>query len=282
MKFSEFAQIGKRRLQAARVQCADPVLHMRQMIDFALGGDGKAWLLRWNETVPPETLAALEAMLARREKGEPFQYITGEEWFWRSRFQVGPGVFIPRKETERLVEALVARLPARARVAELGAGSGNIGLSCLIERPDWQWHAFELSTDAARFTRANRDALLPPGASYVLHEGSFFDGVDALAPLEAIVSNPPYIRKDEMALLPVEVTHEPTLALDGGHEGLDILAQLVETGRRCLSSGGFWACEIDYRQAERVRELLLEQGMGNVEVLPDLAGLARIVVARKG
>lgn len=281
MKFSEFAIIGKRRLQAAKIQCADPALHVRQMIEFVLGGDGNQWVLRWNEEIPEGVLVRLEELLARREAGEPFQYLTGEEWFWKSRFSVGPGVFIPRKETETLVEALLGRVGSgEARVAELGAGSGNIGISLLLERPTWHWHAFEV-TPAAQYARRNREALLPASSSYTVYEEDFFSGAERLALFDALVSNPPYVREDEMRCLPVEVTHEPVKALDGGKEGLEVLLRLVEAGREWLRPGGTWAAEIDYRQADALRERLDGAGFCAIEVRNDLAGLPRVVLATK-
>src|SRR5262249_25882763 len=148
MKIRECILEGKQRLERAGLQCADPLLHMKQIVEFVLGWSSTDLYRHWEEDFPQDARARLEALLERLLRGEAFQYLTGEEWFWESRFRVGPGVLIPRRETELLVETLLADEPgSKVRVAELGAGSGNIGISVLQERPDWEWHAFELNAE---------------------------------------------------------------------------------------------------------------------------------------
>ncbi|MEZ4749685.1 MAG: HemK/PrmC family methyltransferase [Bdellovibrionota bacterium] len=220
MKYSDLAQLGKRRLSRASIQCADPMLHMKQIMEHLLQVDAARLAVWWeDEITDPAFLDKIETFLKRREAGEPFQYIVGEEWFWQSRFEVGPGVFIPRKETEILVETLLEEVREDfVKVGELGAGSGNIGITVLQERPSWEWHAFELNPDTLPYTQKSPGPAFP--FVYRLHAGDFFERAVEFAPYED-GSNPPYIRDDGPSSR--EVQREPELALRGGPQGLDLI-----------------------------------------------------------
>lgn len=282
MTLSEFIITGKAKIMKAGLQCADPLLHMKQIAEFGLGMTTTKLYLRWDDTLTAIEEKRLEGLLERRLTGEPFQYIAGEEWFWDSRFQVGPGVLIPRRETELIVETLLTReTREKLRIAELGAGSGNIGISIVLERPSWEWHAFELNPETLPYSRTNKERLLPREASYFLHEGDFFSEAPNFAPFDWIVSNPPYIGRREVLGLSKEVRHEPPLALVGGERGLEVIEKLVALSERLLSAGGGFLCEIGADQGQAVREFFNRKGFGPAEILLDYAGLPRAVVARK-
>jgi len=280
VKICDYIQQGQGRLSAAKLECADPLLHMRQIVAAGMGWSITQLYLHWEEELTEKDLARLEDIMARRLKGEPYQYIVGEEWFWKSRFEVGPGVLIPRRETELLVEYLFQRLPSTAlRIAELGPGSGNIGIACLLERPQWEWHAFEKNPQTWPYLERNRK--LVEGQPYHLHRGDFFEGVKALAPFDALVSNPPYVKLGEWDGLSKEVRSEPKMALDGGISGLEIVSRLVRESVSLLKPGGIIALEIGSDQEDAARELACANSFADVEVIRDYAGLPRLLWGKR-
>jgi release factor glutamine methyltransferase len=254
---------------------------MKQIVEAALEIDSVELLHRYPMPIQEKDAQRVEALLARRLLGEPFQYLVGYAWFWDSKFEVGPGVLIPRPETEHLVEIALARIPSRKiRVAELGAGSGAIGISLLKERPEWEWVAWEKSMDAAVFAERNRAALCPSG-SYTLEIGDFFTGLVTKGPFDWFVSNPPYVRRGEIAHLSKEVRQEPFLALDGGESGLECLERLIRVAADTLLPGGGVILEIGSEQGEAVSGFLRRAGFAECAIERDLAGLDRVAYGRK-
>lgn len=214
--------------------------------------------------------------LHERLEGKPTQYVTGRQEFYGREFRLNRQVFIPRPETEHLIEAAL-RLGRGARsIADAGCGSGAIAvtLSLDLDRPVI---ATDLSPAALDATRENAARL---GARVELVA---CDLVSALAggSLDLLVSNPPYIPTTEEAGLPREVRdYEPPLALYAGRDGLDAYRRLVADGARVLRPGGWMILELGYRQVEAVRAML-GACWGDIEVLADLAGLPRVLAARK-
>lgn len=282
MKVSEFILRGRERLAEAKLECADPLLHMKQIVEYGLGIDGARLYLRWDEELDADDLRRLEGIVRRRLTGEPFQYIAAHEWFWDSKFLVGPGVLIPRRETELLVETLLRREDREVvRVAELGGGTGCIGISVLLERTKWEWHAFENNPKSLPYLQENRRELLPRDARYFIHDVDYFSGAAAGAPYDWIVTNPPYVPSGDWEGLSREVRHEPREALDGGGDGLDIIERLITGARSLLSTGGGFLCEMDARQSAPVEHLLAENGFEEIEILKDYAGLDRVALGRR-
>jgi len=281
MKLSEIIVSGKERLKSAGLQCADPQLHMIQIAAAALGVTPTGIYRKWEDEIG-ETQTQIETILKRRLTGEPFQYIVGHEDFWESTFAVGPGVLIPRRETECLVEFVLQHLPHSPQsIAELGAGSGNIGISVMLERPDWTWHAYELSPEALPYLRENAQTLLPTKEDrYQIHTGDFFT-LTANTQFDALISNPPYVSHDQLPLLSKEVRHEPVLALDGGGRGMDVIQRLMSHGKKLVRPGGFIILEIGYDQEELARRCLSEHGWTQVECRKDYADLPRVLSGRR-
>lgn len=283
MKLAEVIAEGRERLVRAALQCADPLLHMKQIAEHCLALSTAEIYLRWEEPISEEGRKSIEAFVDRRITGEPFQYICGYEHFWDGRFEVGPGVLIPRRETELLVEALLSsETRSKVRVAELGAGSGNIGISVLRERRLWQWVGFELNPQSLPFLEVNRKSLLPAEAVYHIVAGDYFEKASASAPYDWIVSNAPYVTSGEMAGLAKEIHHEPTLALDGGPDGLDVIRRLIASAPDLLAAGGGIAGEMAAEQGTAVRRLLEDRGFQETRIMKDYAGLDRIFVGRWG
>jgi release factor glutamine methyltransferase len=281
MTLGQFILEGKIRLQTAQLGCADPLQHMKQIVQAALDISPTSVLSRWDQELTSDVESKIQVILNRRLLGEPFQYITGCEYFWESKFAVGPGVLIPRPETEHLVEiALREESRPRVRVAELGAGTGIIGITLLLQRPQWKWFAWEKNTDSLPYLRKNL-ALLPNTSQYVLNEGDYFAGVEGTAPYDWIISNPPYVPAGEIKGLSREVRQEPRAALDGGVSGLDIVDRMIAGAPKLLAPGGGLLLEIGNDQGPAVLKLLQTSGWENPRIEKDLGGRDRIAFARR-
>jgi len=215
--------------------------------------------------------------ICQRCTGTPVQHLTGEQSFRRITLEVRPGVFVPRPETEILVEHALSTLGDREGpvVVDAGTGTGAIALSIKDERPDATVFGTDLSAEAVELARANAARL---GLEVTVIEGDLLEPLPAAMRgwVDAIVSNPPYIPLEEIDDLPAEVRADPRLALAGGTE---VHRRLAEQAARWLRSGGALAVEIDARQGEEVAKLLSRR-FTRVRVERDLAGRDRLVLAR--
>lgn len=212
--------------------------------------------------------------LHERLNGKPTQYITGIQEFYGREFRVRPGVFIPRPETEHVVETALRLAPRAERVLDAACGSGAIAVTLSLELK-CPVYATDLSPEALAATRENATRL---AGDVRLVRANFADPFAADS-LDLLVSNPPYIPEHERDGLPKEVRdYEPHLALFGGVEGLDPYRILIAQAHRLLRPGGRAIFEIGYQQADAVRSLF--EGWSDVEIVADLAGLPRVATAR--
>ncbi len=245
----------------------------------------RAWLLaNWSDDAALEIQGDYEAAVARRLVGEPLQYITGESEFFGLPFSVGPGVLIPRPETEHLVEEvlrLAAQLPqGEIEIADIGTGSGIIAVALANELPKARLTAIDLSPQALTIARENADR------HHVSDRITFLEG-DLLRPLagqlfNVIASNPPYIPQGDHDSLAVEVRdHEPHNALFAGEDGLAIYQRLVPEARAYLSPDGWLVLEIGYNQQPAIQRLLDESHYRNIHFLPDYQGIPRVAVGQR-
>ncbi|MBI1860093.1 MAG: peptide chain release factor N(5)-glutamine methyltransferase [Deltaproteobacteria bacterium] len=261
----------------------DPRSQLRAFFRKAAGLTHKDFFLNPDAPVAGEALQSIASMVERANAGEPTQYITGEQWFWKGAFQVGPGVLIPRPETELLVEKILEKCPrGHRRFAELGAGSGNIGVSCLSERADWEWYAWELSPIAASYAELNARSILGNSTTYQIRKGNFLTAVLNDWEWDAVVSNPPYVASELIPSLSPQVQKEPVLALDGGPDGLKVIEQFVERASRLLKPQGLIAFEIGEEQRWAVQNLLERTRFTQIEFFQDLSGIDRVVTAVRG
>ncbi|RIQ18705.1 peptide chain release factor N(5)-glutamine methyltransferase [Bordetella avium] len=252
-----------------------PRLEARMLVE-QVWRQSRAWLLAHDDDeARPDLVAAYETLAQRRLAGEPMAYVIGEREFMGHVFQVTPAVLIPRPDTETLVEAALAFLKTRpqARVLDLGTGSGAIAVSIALACPQAEVSATDLSAEALAVARGNADRL---GVRLHLAQGSWFAALDADARFDLIVSNPPYIHRNDAHLAQGDLRFEPRGALTDGADGLAALAEIaLEAPGRLLPGGALWM-EHGWDQAAAVRALLQEAGLRDVASQPDLAGIERI------
>ncbi len=230
----------------------------------------------------PREQAAFLAAVDRRVRGEPIQHITGVQEFYGLPFAVSPAVLIPRPETELLVEAVLDRLPRAValRLADVGTGSGAIAIAIAAGLPEAHVLATDLSRDA--LTIARRNASTHGVAARIdFLEGDLLDPLPATAlPLDAVLSNPPYIPLRDRPSLPREVREfEPAMALFAGADGLALYDRLIPQAQASLRPGGLLALEIGFGQRDAIATRLRDWRA--VQFLDDLQGLPRTVLARR-
>ncbi len=219
--------------------------------------------------------AAFQAALDVRMAGTPTQYITGRQEFYGREFLVTPDVFIPRPETEHVIETALARASQARTVLDAGCGSGAIAITLSLEMKA-QVLATDVSLAALRVARRNA-CHLEARVEFVACD---LASAAADHSLDLLVSNPPYIPLTEEPGLPREVReHEPRTALFAGPEGLDAYRRLIAEAPRVLRLGGWIAFELGYRQADAVRSML-DPRWSDVEIVCDLAGLPRVITGR--
>jgi len=236
-------------------------------------------LLRMSDDEINELDRELRRLVLRRQNGEPVQYITGTAPFRYLEYQVGPGVLIPRPETESLVslvlEAIDQNSSQKLKVVDLGSGSGCVAISLATERKSLEVTAVEKSQEAFEWLEKNIAALAPDvravkGDVATACIGETFD---------VVVANPPYIPTDQQ--LPVEVRKEPAEALFGGDKsGSAIPLIFIEAATRLLKTSGFLALEHHESQGEMIAEFLATQ-FHEVRTIKDLTGRVRFTTARK-
>jgi release factor glutamine methyltransferase len=235
--------------------------------------------------VPQRGVVAVDRMVARRRAGEPIQYVLGN-WSFRSLdLMVDRRVLIPRPETEVVAGHVLAELDrAGGRlVVDLGTGSGAIGLSVAVERDHAEVWLTDASADALAVARANVAGLGRAGARVTVVEGEWFDALpaDARGTIDVVASNPPYIAADEE--LPASVVDwEPSSALIAGPKGTEDLEHLVDQARHWLAPGGALVVELAPAQAAPLAADAVAAGYVDVRIEADLAGLDRVLVARRG
>jgi len=239
-------------------------------------GRSRTWLYAWPEFEPDaRAVAAFRDLVAARREGQPIAYLTGRRGFWSLDLAVTPAVLIPRAETERLVELALERIAvgSRARVADLGTGSGAVALAIARERPDAEVLATDASTDALAVARSNAGRLGLRNVHFA--EGDWCAALGGRR-FDVIVSNPPYIEADDPHLLQGDLRHEPPSALASGSDGLDAIRAIVAAAPAHVQAGGWLLLEHGWNQGGAVRGLLASAGFGAVATAQDLEGRDRV------
>jgi release factor glutamine methyltransferase len=251
----------------------------RCAVDFSIPRDAPVLRTPQGEG---EILERFEMLVQRRLAREPIAYITGRKEFWSLDFAVGPGVLVPRPDTETLIEEALRLVPDRSaalRIADLGTGSGAILLAALHEFPNAMGIGFESSPPAHACAARNMARLAPGRADIRLADWEAAAPQAAKRPFDLVFSNPPYIPSAEIESLAPDVrAHEPHAALDGGPDGLAAYRALARLLPRILAPGGHALLEIGAGQAPAMEQMF--PGLELVRIAPDLAGISRCVVLR--
>ena len=244
------------------------------------------------------------ALVARRAAGEPTQYLTGKQEFWGLEFEVTPAVLIPRPETEHIIEVALERLGPRGikinlqtgapnsplRVADVGTGSGCLAVALARELPHAEIFATDISAPALAVAKRNAARHGVPNRIHFeqadLLENHLHDSqvtTHESRPFDLIVSNPPYVARNEVDQLPREVRdHEPNVALFPGPTGVEIYARLIDQAATLLRKSGILVLELGYDSANHVRDIFTAQpGWTNVSFTSDLAGIPRVIAGER-
>lgn len=261
----------------------DSLLEARYIIQHILSIDYSEFLLRGNDTLSEAVASTAERMASRRVTGEPLQYILGEWDFMGYTFRVGEGVLIPRPETEILCEYVLDKIAGITApvVFDLCSGSGCIGISIKKSRPDARVILVEKSDKALAYLRENSQSICSGNEPEIISGDILdLDEFRHLPEADAIVSNPPYIRSDEIPELQKEVQFEPHMALDGGADGLIFYRCLVSDWSRKLKNTGFMAFECGEDQSDDIVKLFSEINFDS-ETVCDYNNIQRIIIGRR-
>lgn len=261
---------------------AEPRREANSLLAFALA-KSKTFLIAHPEyELTGEEQTNFQAFLQRRAEREPFQYITGKQEFYGLDFIVSPHVLIPRPETEMIVENALEILKTRenSRFCEVGVGSGCISISILHNAKTASAIGLEVSEKALEVAKLNAENH-QVSERFNLKISNVF-GVLTDEIFDLIVSNPPYIPRQDIANLQAEVRDfEPLNALTDEKDGLSIIKRIIADAPKFLNPSGFLLLEIGFGQAEDVKQMFDAKIWQTVEILPDLQGIGRIVKAKK-
>lgn len=244
-------------------------------------GYSKIRILEGRGVLTQQQQEQLRQLASRRLEGEPLQYLLGEWEFYGLTLKVGPGVLIPRPDTETLVEAGLSYLKGRTgcRVLDLCAGTGCVGLA--VEQNAKNISAlYALEKEEAAFFYLKENLAAYESRIMPLHQDGLAPGPEADR-LDLILCNPPYLTGEDMESLQTEVRYEPPSALDGGEDGLDFYRRLTAMWKDRLVSGGLLAYEIGMGQQEDVTQILRQEGLEQIHWKEDLSGIVRVVAGRK-
>lgn len=266
----------------SKKQIPSPRLDAQILLGHVLQMDKMQLYLNHDLPLAKNEVDQIRQLVIRRGNREPIAYIIGSKGFYEHDFIVTSGVLCPRPDTETLVEAALGLLPDDKEffIADVGCGTGCIGLSIAAAKPFVKVFATDISPIAIQCTKNNAKKLALTTRVAVL-SGSLLEPIPSNRSIDLVVSNPPYIPTEDLQTLSPEVAvHEPKLALDGGADGLSFYRNLIpEAARRARLAV---LVEVGIKQAEAVQVLMEESGLQRCEIHCDLANIARVVVGYRG
>ncbi|MFC0268270.1 peptide chain release factor N(5)-glutamine methyltransferase [Kushneria aurantia] len=264
---------------ASEAETATPRLDAELLLMQVLGVS-RSWLYaRGDRALEEAPRGRFEALVARREKGEPIAWLLGRREFFGLELAVSPHTLIPRADTETLVEQALARMTGNSgRALDLGSGSGAIALALAAHRPGWQLLGIDCVAEAVALAQHNAAALALPNACFEV--GDFFTAVDPASGFELIVSNPPYIDAADEHLGRGDLRFEPRSALVAADGGMADLLTIIERAGSFLAPGGWLLLEHGHRQGEAVRTALVAAGYDETATTLDLGGRERVTAGR--
>ena len=265
-----------------RAEIDNPDGDAREILCAVLGCTPTALILKDKEEIPEAICEKALNMAKHRADGEPIQYVIGTWSFMGREYRVGRGVLIPRDDTEVLVTEAINRMRGipDPKIVDLCSGTGIIAVTLYKEMQNAEVSAVEKSGEA--FAYLTENVRLNDADIRLLH-ADLADCADAFADgsLDMIVSNPPYIKREELPTLQSEVQYEPGMALDGGESGYDFYEAILRLWTGKLKKGGCIAFEIGEGQFETLRKTLTENGYTDIVGAPDIQGITRAVTAKR-
>jgi len=279
-----------------RKKIESPRLNAELLLSYVLGKTRLELYLQFDRSLSSSELTFFRKLIIQRSHYVPLAYLTKEQDFMGLKFKVNPDVYIPRPETEILVEESLKAIKRMVFpekdgetsenfiIIDLGTGCGNIAIKLAEELEESKVYAIDISLKALEIAREN-------AKFYNLDKKISFLAGDLFTPLanlnlegkvNLIISNPPYVGNGEMDNLPPEVTKEPKVALEGGWDGLSIYRRIILQSPRFLTKTGFLAMEIGYKQAHKIRDLILaREELSISQVILDYEGIERVILTRK-
>ena len=269
--------------QFASREIENPRLISEMLLTHVLGGKRIDLYADANRTATDEERASLRALVQRAMKHEPVQYIVGNAWFFGTEFQVNSSTMIPRSCTERLVEQVITHCQENApspRIADIGTGSGCIAVTLATHVPDAKIIATDISPDALELAKVNA-SVQNVETQITFLEGDGSTPLLDLDPFDVVCSNPPYIPDDEMSqLAPNVVDWEPTSALSGGKNGLDLISTIISNAPKILKPRGLLIIELASSTRDEALELAItEEDLVDAKIIRDAFGDDRFLRA---
>ncbi|PIQ85532.1 MAG: protein-(glutamine-N5) methyltransferase, release factor-specific [Candidatus Omnitrophica bacterium CG11_big_fil_rev_8_21_14_0_20_45_26] len=250
------------------------------LLSFSLQKPRSALLADFGSTVSQKAEALFFDLLQKRSTHYPVQYLTGRVPFDDLYFEVEQGVFIPRPETEHLVESILTELAGKKvpslQILEVGTGSGCVAVSLARRLPNASLVATDISEKAVQVAMKNARINRVASQIQFIRTG-YWNGISGS--FDCLVSNPPYLSAEDLKALQPEITYEPREALDGGQDGLDAYRSMIKQAKEVLHPGGLIAFELGIGQAPAVNTWLTENYFSHIHITKDLAGIDRVVTA---
>ncbi|VAW61557.1 Peptide chain release factor N(5)-glutamine methyltransferase [hydrothermal vent metagenome] len=252
-----------------------PLLDAQVLLAYCLQKN-RTWLITWaDKAINENNIARFNALIKRRESGEPIAHITGTREFWSLDLNVTKDTLIPRPDTELMVETILQQYPQNTNLnlLDLGTGSGAIALALASERPSWQITATDKSTAALDIAKQNAQQLKLSNIRFVC--GSWFEPL-ANQQFDIIASNPPYIPQSDPHLLQGDVRFEPVSALASGADGLDDIRLISQQAAAYLNKKGMLIIEHGFDQKTEIRHIFQDLGYKNIQQYTDLSHNPRL------
>lgn len=273
MTLRETVKLAAKLLKNAKIE--NPRLEAEILAAHFLKKDRLYLITHDDEAIPDTDVKAFKRLADKRAGGEPMAYILGYKEFYGRNFIVNKDVLIPRPETEMLIELIKGE--GNAKILDLCAGSGCIGLTLALECKDAKVTLSDISPKAVDIIKKNAENL---GVEVNIVESDLFDDIEGK--FDIIVSNPPYIGSETIEMLETTVKdYEPRLALDGGRDGLKFYKKIIPNSKKYLSENGRIFFEMGFDEGEQIKSLLMSNTFSDIKIYKDLANLDRVISAQK-
>ncbi len=275
MVIKELLEYGVEEL--SKNQYTVPLNESRRILSFLLDKTYSQISVAEEDVVDEEVQTKFKNIINRRKKGEPLQYIINSANFYGYDYYVDERVLIPRFDTENLAYEVIRISTGlnNPAILEIGPGSGAISATIAMENPESSVTGADISNEALAVCEINKEKYKISNLQFI--NSDVFENIGGK--YDIIFSNPPYIKTEDMNNLQIEVKQEPTLALDGGKDGLYFYRKIVAESREYLKPNGYLLFEIGYDQGQDVKNLLLDHGFNKIEIIKDLQGHDRVVKA---